>query len=437
MASHAGWRSSRQFVTLAVCLAVFTDIFLYGLIIPVLPFALKERIGLPDDNIQQWVSALLACYGASILVGSLLFGWVGDHTKTRQLPFLLGLLVVGGATLLSALTTSLPLFLFARILQGISTASVFTIGFSLLLDTVGSKHIGSALGFTSMSISLGLFAGPIIGGFIYDVAGYLAVFAPAFSLIALEIILCILLQPPAPRRTPPPSAEQAPLLHPPTSNRESQTPALIILLRSPRFLVAMVGMCMLNTFMTAFEAVLPVYLQELMHYTSSQIAIVFLANSLPLMILSPIAGKCVDRIGPFWPSIAGFALAAPSMMLMGVIQQNTALCSVLLRLFLFWFGCSVSMAMPAMMTEISMATEAVEKVHPGVFGPQGAYSQAYGLSNAAFAAGTLAGPLYAGYARQLVGWLGMTVSLGVFSVVMVVLVVVFTGRGRDERDGEA
>ncbi|KAB8202371.1 major facilitator superfamily domain-containing protein [Aspergillus parasiticus] len=405
---------SRVFVTLVVCVAIFTDIFLYGLIVPVLPFALKVRMGLPEDDIQLWASAFLAIYGGSIFLGSLLFGWIGDHTKTRKGPFLLGLIVVGGATLLTALTTSLPLLLLARVLQGLSTSSVFTIGYCLLLDTVGSEHIGSALGFTSMSLSLGLFAGPIIGGFIYDIAGYVAVFSPAFALIIIEIILCGLLQPlpPGYKQHPSfehhPSCEESPLLHHlPEGQEQSSPPALVILLRSPRFLIAMIGMCMLNTFVTALEAVLPIFLQDLFHYTSSQIAIVFLSNSLPLMILSPLAGYCVDRIGPVWPAILGFVLTAPSLMLLGLIQQNTILSSVLLRF---------------------MATEAVEKHHPGVFSARGTYSQAYGLSNAAFAAGTLAGPLYPGYIWEWAGWGPMTVSMGVLSLVAVGLVVVFTGR---------
>ena len=316
-------------------------------------------------------------------------------------------------------------------LQGLSTSSIFTIGYSLLLDTVGTNHIGSALGFTNLGLSLGLFAGPIIGGFIYDIAGYVAVFAPAFALIIIETTLCLLLKPlpPGYKHNPSsehnPSPEESPLLH--DGQSQSSPPTILLLLRSPRFLVAMIGMCMLNTFMTALEAVLPVYLQDLFHYTSSQIALVFLSSSLPLMVLSPLAGYCVDRVGPFWPAVSGFALATPSMMLLGVVQQNTALHSVLLRVFLFLFGCGVAMAMPALMTEISRATE---RLHPGGCG---ASSQAYGLSNAAFAAGTLAGPLYAAYMREWAGWVVLTGSMGVFGLVTVGLVVVFTrGCGRED-----
>ncbi|KAF9890526.1 hypothetical protein FE257_005931 [Aspergillus nanangensis] len=425
------WRSSTAFVTFVVCVAVFTDIFMYGLVVPMLPFALSSRIGLSDSVIQLWVSIVLASYGASILLGSLLFGWLGDRTKNKKTPFLLGLVMMGCATLLFALSRSLTLLLVARVFQGLSTAIVFTIGFSLLVDAVGNEHIGRALGFTSMSLSLGLFGGPIIGGFIYDRAGYLVVFVPAFVLIVLEIILRLLLRSPSETPSsvgsldPTDPSENSPLLLRLPQKHKTSSPALLALLRSVRFLVAMTGMCMLNLFMTAFEAVLPVYMRELFDYSSSQIAIIFLSNTLP-MVLSPVSGTLVDRIGSFWPAVAGFALATPSMMLLGIIQHDTVLCSILMRVFLFAFGSGVSMAMPAMMTEISMAAEAVEHQRPGIFGLKGAYSTAYGLSNAAFAGGTLAGPLFAGYVRECAGWTAMSIALGLLSMLMTLLIVLCT-----------
>lgn len=390
--------------------------------------------------------------------GLVMFGWIGDHTKTRQLPFLLGLIILGGATLLFSLTTSLPLIVLARILQGFSTAIVFTIGFSLMLDSVGNERIGHAVGFTSMSLSMGLLGGPIVGGFIYDSAGYFAVFIPAFVLIAVEIILRLLLRPisrasidlgsqndsaaPEERRplisNPEASAPQTSVQeswnseepNPEPANLETLNPevsSLVALLQSPRFVVAMIGMAMINTFLTAFEAVLPVYLHQVFGYNPGQISIVFLCNTLP-MLLSPVTGRAVDKVGPFWPAIAGFSLAAPSMMLLSLVQRRTLVSSLLLRIFFFLFGCGVSMAMPAMMAEVSISTEVVESQRPGIFGAKGAYSQAYGLSNAAFAVGTLAGPLYASFIKEYAGWTAMCMSLGGLSVLMILLAIVFTGR---------
>ncbi|RAK80756.1 MFS transporter [Aspergillus fijiensis CBS 313.89] len=414
MRSSASWQSSPIFVIVVVCVAVFTDIFLYGLNVPVLPFALEERTGL------------------------MFAGWTGDQAckKTRQLPFLAGMLIAGGATLLFSLSRSLGGVLIAGVLQGLSTPLIFTIGYSLLLDTVGNGRIGRALGFTSMSLSLGLFTGPIVGGFNYDFAGYFAVFGPAFALIILEVGLRLLLQPTADEHSslissrPVSNANDDPnglstAQHQPASS-------LVTLLHSPCFAVAMVGMALLNTFMTAFESVLPIYRHEVFGYTPKQIAVVFLANTLP-MVFSPVSGALVDRIESFGPALAGFALAGPSMMLLALIQTNNFINSLLLRILLFLFGSSVSLTMPAMTAEISLATEAVEHAHPGI-SSRGAYSQAYGLSNAAFAGRTLAGPLYAGYMREWFGWKLMVISSGALGLAMAGLVCGYTGEGRN---GEA
>ena len=82
-------RSSKAFVLTVINLAVFSlypvlqfiqweiltpsasaDAYLYALIIPVLPFALVERVQLHQDEVQLWIGILLAAYGAGLLLGS-------------------------------------------------------------------------------------------------------------------------------------------------------------------------------------------------------------------------------------------------------------------------------------------------------------------------------------------------------------------------------
>ena len=64
------FRSSKLFVYIVVNLAVFTDAYLYGLIIPVLPFALVSRVNLEESQVQRWIGILLAAYGGGLIVGS-------------------------------------------------------------------------------------------------------------------------------------------------------------------------------------------------------------------------------------------------------------------------------------------------------------------------------------------------------------------------------
>lgn len=125
---------------------MFTDLFLYGLIVPILPFMLQERVGVPQDQIQTTVSALLAAYGASSVVAAPVVGVIADRIETRQAPFLFGIAALLASTLLLFLGTTVPVLALARVLQGISAALVWTIGLALCLETVGPENLGKTVG---------------------------------------------------------------------------------------------------------------------------------------------------------------------------------------------------------------------------------------------------------------------------------------------------
>ena len=121
-------RSSNFLILLVVCAAVFTDIFLYGLLVPVLPFALIERVGIPLDQMAKWNGILLALLNLGLCVGSPIFGFYADYAASRKLPFLIGLLALAGATLLLCLSKSIILFAIGRFLQGVSAAICWAVG---------------------------------------------------------------------------------------------------------------------------------------------------------------------------------------------------------------------------------------------------------------------------------------------------------------------
>lgn len=79
------------------------------------------------------------------------------------------------------------------------------------------------------------------------------------------------------------------------------------------------------------------------------------------------------------------------------------------------------------MAEITYIVEAKEKEKPGCFGSTGAYAQAYGLFVAAFAAGSLIGPVWAGYVKDAAGWGTMSWSLALFSFFGAVPCLIWTG----------
>lgn len=140
------WRSSTLFIVSTVGIGLFTDLFLYGLVVPILPFILRDRVNLPQDKIQSHVSALLAAYAGASVIFSPLAGILADRLSTRQLPFLVGLIALLLATLLLLLGQNVAVLTIARILQGISAAVVWTIGLALVLDTVGPENLGKTIG---------------------------------------------------------------------------------------------------------------------------------------------------------------------------------------------------------------------------------------------------------------------------------------------------
>lgn len=65
------FRASKTFITFVISMSIFTDILLQNLIVPVLPYALRERVGLSgEDEVQKWNSILLGAFSASLMVGS-------------------------------------------------------------------------------------------------------------------------------------------------------------------------------------------------------------------------------------------------------------------------------------------------------------------------------------------------------------------------------
>lgn len=140
------WRSSTLFVVSTVGIGLFTDLFLYGIVVPILPFILEDRVSLPQDQIQSHVSALLAAYAGASVLFSPAAGIIADRLSTRQAPFLIGLFALLAATLMLFLGQTVPVLVVARILQGTSAAVVWTIGLALVLDTVGPENLGKTIG---------------------------------------------------------------------------------------------------------------------------------------------------------------------------------------------------------------------------------------------------------------------------------------------------
>jgi hypothetical protein len=86
------------YILLNIFALPFVDLFLYGLIIPVLPFILKDRLHLSEDRLQISASILLASHAVATFFTAPLIGLSIDGSMTRRRGFLLGLVVTLGVS---------------------------------------------------------------------------------------------------------------------------------------------------------------------------------------------------------------------------------------------------------------------------------------------------------------------------------------------------
>ncbi|KAI0206792.1 MFS transporter-like protein [Astrocystis sublimbata] len=466
------FRSSTILIVVTVNLAIFADIFFYGLIVPVLPFALSIQVGVPEDQTQYWISILLAAYSAALFVGSPIAGIYADHTESRRWPLLLGLIALAGSTFLLAFGNSIGLFLLGRILQGLSAAVVWSVGCALLVDTMGS-NVGVAMGYITISMNIALILAPVIGGVVYNKAGYYAVYYVAFGVVGLDIALRLTMiekkiakkwiaEPAAVtetetsqrdvEKTLPAAAEGDKALEQSTgvtgagplaadsaveaSHSDEEGPApkdepkkqkgrgAIELLKSPRLLTALYGILVESGILLGFDAVLALFVRDLFDWDSSAVAVLFLALFIPGFI-APLAGWLSDKYGAKWPSFAGFVLVIPILVSLRFVTDNTIQHKVLLAFLLAIAGFALPFALTPLLAEISYVIEAKEAETPGIFGEKGVYGLAYGLFNMSFALGGIIGPIWAGYVIDGAGWGTLTWNFALWAASAAVVIFIW------------
>ncbi|PNS18284.1 Quinidine resistance protein 1 [Sphaceloma murrayae] len=462
------FRCSKVFIIASVAAAVFTDLFLYGVIVPVIPFTLTSRVGIEEGSVQRWTSILLAVYGAALLVASPICGWFADRSTSRKTPLLLGLIALAGATGILTAGNSIALLIVGRLLQGASAAVVWVVGLALVADTVGPEDVGNAMGYIGVAMSFGVLLSPLVGGVVFERAGYYAVYGVSFALLGVDIVLRFAL---IERKVAMKWLSKAEMGDEPERNEEnkledraderremdnitrlgsengstgddpghaaagttthetagdtrstlskagvsSRLPVLLLLLKSRRLACACLGCMVQAILLTSYDSTLPLFVRDTFGWNAIGAGLIFLPVTLPAF-LAPVIGWTADRFGARYLATAGFLLGAPCIILQRLVDSNTLHQKVLLCALLALLGVALNLVLTPLMAEITYSVEAtVQKRPKGFLGEKGAYAQAYGLFNMAFAAGSMIGPLVGGLIVEYSGWPAATLALGVLS----------------------
>lgn len=120
----------------------------------------------------SWVTTAYLLTTASLLLS---MGRLGDVWGLRRL-YVAGLVLFGMGSLACAFAGSLPLLVGARVFQAIGSAMLFAAGPALVTRTFPPNRRGWALGYISLSVSVGLTAGPALGGLLVGTFGWPSIF---------------------------------------------------------------------------------------------------------------------------------------------------------------------------------------------------------------------------------------------------------------------
>lgn len=341
------------------------------------------NIGLPSiahtfhTGISGTIEWIIIGYLVVIAAVLLTFGRLADMMGRKPI-FLTGLAVFTLGSALSGLAPSLLLLILARLFQGIGGALIFSVNVAMITSTFSSHERGLALGLNMVIVSLGVAAGPTIGGVITQYLSWRWIFY-----VNVPICLVLLLASWFVYKEQHPQREQqehfdligaimlaiglAALTLGLSFGQEwgwlsagtlaAFTISLVMLgvdvyveahIEHPILNLGLVTsrvfafsnisfmLCMMALFAPGF--LLPFYFEELRGYSIIQTGLLMTPLPLLLAVVAPLSGTLADRLGSRWLSPVGLAIACFGLFLVSLLNAQSAPLDIIWRLAVIGVG---------------------------------------------------------------------------------------------------
>jgi MFS family permease len=376
----------RLLVLVGVLVAVET--MLFAALTPLLPHFAHE-FGFSKSR----VGILVAAYAAGALVGGLPGGMMAARIGGRR-AVLVGLTLMGIASLGFAFAGSFATLFVARFIQGCAGGSLWAGAFAWLLAVAPRDRRGELLGTAMGAAVFGALLGPVLGA-----AAALAGRGPVFAgLAGVSVVLGVW----AMRFEETASAERP------------SVRALVRAVRNRRFLAGLSLMALPSLLFGVLAVLAPLHLSAA-GWGAAAIAAVWLVGAALETVQAPLVGRLSDRRGRLYP--VRFALVA------GVVVS--ALLAIGFRPLVY-----APLIVLACLAYGLLFTPGFALIADGADEVGLVQGMAFGVMNAAWALGAMIGPAAGGAIASATGdWIPFALA----AVLCVAALVAVRRRSEDER----
>jgi DHA2 family methylenomycin A resistance protein-like MFS transporter len=176
--------SQPRLALVALCLAFFI-VQLDVTVVNVALEAIRRDLG-GGLNDQQWI---VASYTIALAAGMLTAGSTGDRLGSRRIC-MFGLVTFAIGSAICAIAPSMHILIAARTLQGAGGAALLPCSLALIIQQFRDpRERAHALGIWGGIASVGMAAGPVVGGVLIAVAGWRSIFLVNVPFCAVTAIM--------------------------------------------------------------------------------------------------------------------------------------------------------------------------------------------------------------------------------------------------------
>ncbi|KAL4948462.1 major facilitator superfamily domain-containing protein [Aspergillus filifer] len=434
------WRSSQTFIIITATISLFSESFLFGFVVPILPYMLEQRLNIPPTQTQTFTTTLLTIYGLISLISAPLVAHYADKTPHRKIPLLLSLTACASGTILVATSRAIWVLMAGQILQSLASSSVWVVAMATLVDNLDAESKGRVLGAAMSVVGTGIFAGPMLSGVMLELWGYWGAWAGALGLLAVDFgMRVVMIDERASKgstgagegsgRADAEAGEQTRLLsehcetspdttEPQAEDGSSTSGFYKIMLCNPRILASLANTLALSLILASFDTTLPLHVREVFNWGSLPVGLIFFGLQAPSICLGPVIGWLRDRVGLRVPTTIGWAAMGPLLWIMAVPGEeffggklDGSEGRVVYIGAIAALGFAFSLTRGAGQFQMMTVVHDLESSNPNIFGPYGGNSRLSGLTEVPFTLGMVLGPLISGSFSELVGYYWCTVVL--------------------------